>query len=267
MDNLRHDLDDLRFESHRHHTPFSFLTVASADEFVNNARLAAMTADHPKDLVLVFVDTMYLQTFGVWLNYYKQHDNSGRILCVFAATEHAYEKLGDVFVSPTAQDNFGNVSETLLVNLNLGKDVKAVNLKGLWVERIQLLRRIVNAFPSLNVLCTDADAIWLQDPAQLYNHPQHISSNIVTSKGTYPGKCPLGREDDGDAATICFGFTYYRNSAALRTLTLDMVNEIPKYKNDDQFAINCVLYNLWVSNDTINIDNKSSMADFKLDDG
>jgi len=45
------------------------------------------------------------------------------------------------------------------------------------------------------------------------------------------------------------------------------VNEISNYKNDDQFAINCVLNNLWVSNDTINIDNKSSMADFKLDDG
>jgi len=71
------------------------------------------------------------------------------------------------------------------------------------------MRRIINTFLNLNVLYTDVDAFWfwLQDPAQLYYHPQHQSSNIVTSRATYPQHCSIAGEANGRPATIHFGLT------------------------------------------------------------
>lgn len=227
-----------------------------------------MTADQPKDLVVIFVDNSYLETFGAWLDHYKQHDNSKRILCTFAISEHAYEQLHAVFTMPSAQETFGNLGETLLVNSHPGMD-STVKVTHLWVERLKVLRKIINAYPALNVIYTDADAIWLKDPTQLYNHAQHLSSDIVASRGTFPEGCPLGRENNGDGATICFGFTYFRNTPAVRTLAFDMENNVQNYDSDDQETINCVLNKGWISNDpiNINIDDKSSMAFCTLEDG
>jgi hypothetical protein len=99
------------------HTPFSLSTFSSANDMFVSEHLTAITAEHPKDLVVVFVDTTYLETLGVWLDHYKQHDNSGRILCIVAVSEMAYNKAGQVLSSPATQDKLGNVGETLLVNL------------------------------------------------------------------------------------------------------------------------------------------------------
>eukprot|EP00984_Skeletonema_dohrnii_P014051 scaffold5869_cov75-Skeletonema_dohrnii-CCMP3373.AAC.2 len=140
----------------------------------------------------------------------------------FAISEIAYDKVSAAFSSPTTQAKLGGVGETLLVNLNpgKGKDMRNADLdhflNNLWVLRLHIMQRIINTFPDLNVLFTDADAIWLKDPAQLYNHPQHQSSNIVASRGTYPDYCPLAKELHDDekmhlnTVTICFGFSLSR---------------------------------------------------------
>lgn len=253
--------------SHPQHTPFSYDKFASLDDFLVDGHLPAMTADHPKDLVVVFVDNSYLETFGVWLDHYKQHDNSKRILCAIAMSSHAYEQLHYVFTLPIPQETYGNLGETILVNFHSGLNAK-VKLKSLWVERLKSLRRIIYAYPTLNVLFTDADAIWLKDPARLYNHPQHLSSDIVASKGTFPKGCPLGREDNGAGATICFGFAYFRNTPAVRILALNMEKNAHNYDNDDQKTINCVLNKRFIPNATTNIDDKlSPMGPYTLDDG
>ena len=72
-------------------TLFSFSMFPSINDMFVDQRLIEVTSRHPKDMVVVFVDTTYLETFGVWLDHYKQHDNSGRILCIIAVSEMAYE--------------------------------------------------------------------------------------------------------------------------------------------------------------------------------
>ena len=248
------------------HPPFSYTTFASPHDFLVDGHLSSMSTDRPKDLVVIFVDNSYLETFGVWLDHYKQHYNSERILCAIALSDHAYQLLHEIFTLPTSQETFGNLGETILVNLYPGLD-DTVKVNRLWVARVNMLRGIINAFPALNVVYTDADAIWLRDPAQLYEHPQHLSSDIVASKGTFPGECSLGRESNGDEATICFGFTYFRNTPAVRMLVLNMENNMHNYHNDDQETINCVLNKGWIPSDTMNIDEKSSMEAHTLDDG
>ena len=256
---------------------FSFSMFPSVDHMFVDQRLSEITAHHPKEMVVVFIDNTYLETFGVWLDHYKQHDNSGRILSICAVSEMAYEKIAVAFSSPEMQEKLTNVGETLLVNINPGKDIRSDNadhfLDELWVVRLRIMRRIINTFSNVNVLYTDADAIWLKDPAQLYNHPQHLSSNIVASRGTYPEHCPLGKELHNDpnnprlnTVTICMGFTYFRNSPDVRQLAQNLENAVSKYKNDDQVAINCILNLQYGSNDDVNINDPSSMADFTQED-
>lgn len=253
---------------------FSFSIFPSVDDMFVDQRLREVTAHHPKDMVVVFVDTTYLETFGVWLDHYKQHDNSGRILSIFAVSEVAYEEVAVAFSSPEMQDKLTNLGETLLVNLNPGKDMRNAYhfLNKLWVVRLGIMRRIIETFSNVNVLYTDADAIWLKDPAQLYNHPKHLSSNIVASRGTFPGECALGKElhndptNHLDTVTICFGFTYFRNSPDVQQLARNLSNAVSKYRDDDQAAINCVLNLQYRSNDKVDINNPSSMAAFTQED-
>ena len=257
---------------------FSFTMFPTVDEMFVNQRLIEMSAQHPKDLVVIFVDTTYLETFGVWLDHYKHHDNSGRILSIFAISEIAYDKVSAAFSSPTTQAKLRGVGETLLVNLNpgKGKDMRNADpdrfLNKLWVLRLHIMQRIINTFPNLNVLYTDADAIWLKDPVQLYNHPQHQSSNIVASRGTYPEWCPLAMELHDDekmhlnTVTICFGFTYFRNSPDLHQLAQNVQNAVARYRNDDQIAINCVLNLQYDSNDDLHMNDPSSIAAFTQPD-
>ena len=255
-------------------TPFVFSKFQSIDNLFADQRLIEMTAHQPKDLVVIFVDTTYLETFGVWLDHYKQHDNSGRILSIFAVSEMAFNKISIAFSSHPTQTKLGGVGETLLVNLNPGKDIQNDDhfLDRLWAVRLQIMRRIINTFPNVNVLYTDADAIWLKDPVQLYNHPRHLSSNIVASRGTYPDDCPLGKELKDDpinhlnTATICFGFTYFRNSPDMQQLTQNLENAIARYRNDDQIVINCVLSLQYGTSDDVNIHDPISMATFTQDD-
>ena len=255
-------------------TSFVFSKFQSIDDLFVDQRLIELTSHESRDLVVMFVDTTYLETFGVWLDNYKRHDNSGRILSIFAVSEMAYHKISAAFCSHTTQAKLGNIGETLLVNLNPGKDVHNDHhfLDKLWVVRLQIMRRIINTFPNINVLYTDADAIWLKDPVQLYNHPRHLSSNIVASRGTYPDDCPLGKELHDDpinhlnTVTICFGFTYFRNSPDMQQLTHNLENAISRYSNDDQVVINCVLSLQYGTTDNVDIHDPISMAQFTNDD-
>ncbi len=79
---LRSELDETvsnKLQFSNSPNAFFFSAFPSVDDMFVDPRLQETLA-HPKDMVIVFVDTTYLETFGVWLDHYKQHDNSGRIL-------------------------------------------------------------------------------------------------------------------------------------------------------------------------------------------
>lgn len=272
---LRSELDETvsnKLQFSNSPNAFFFSAFPSVDDMFVDPRLQETLA-HPKDMVIVFVDTTYLETFGVWLDHYKQHDNSGRILSIFAVSEKAYEVVGAAFSSPGIRAQLTNIGETLLINLrHPGKDMQNAShfLNKLWVTRLRIMRRIISTFSNANVLYSDADAIWIKDPTQLFNNPQHLSSNIIASRGTFPSECALAKElhDRGhlNTVTICFGFTYFRNSPDVQILAQNLENAVEKYDDDDQKTINCVLNLQYGSSDAVNIHNPSSMAAFTQED-
>eukprot|EP00956_Cyclotella_meneghiniana_P002765 scaffold3257_cov23-Cyclotella_meneghiniana.AAC.1 len=99
-------------------SPFIFSMFPSVDMLFADQHLHDISAGpNPKDLVVIFVDSNYLETFGIWLNFYKRHDNSRRILCIFSVSDHVYDKMAQLFSSPEMSDKMVNIGETLLVNV------------------------------------------------------------------------------------------------------------------------------------------------------
>lgn len=217
--------------------PFTSLTRVLFDVFApSSLQVLSDKSTKGKDLVVTFVDSKYLDTLSVWLQYYKRHNHSNRILCVFAISKEAYDQLRHVLTTNQhniLQDNLGLFILTLLEHPGPGS---------LWLTRVKLLKRIVDAFPTNNVLYSDVDALWSSDPETIYRHHQHQNSTIVASRGTFPANCPLAFEQNKKGIAICFGFTYFRNSPEFRQFTADLVRATRHYGNDDQRGINCLLH-------------------------
>ena len=216
----------------------SFETFSSAGDLFANDRISQQGV---KDMIVIFVDTGYLEPFGVWLDFYKRHDNLKRILCIFAVSQESYNTMKHTFSLPSNQEHLAHIGDLFLVNLS--SDITFNRLDKLWVLRMRMMRQILEAFPGSNVIFSDSDALWVRDPVHLFH--QHGMSDIIASRGTYPNECPLGTEDTGVSATICLGFTFFRYSPAVLQLAGDVVNKISKYKDDDQMAMNCVLNELY----------------------
>jgi hypothetical protein len=237
---------------------FSLLLVSNRTEdlFAPNSPLhfnnTASSKSSTRDLVVTFVESGYLDTLSIWLHYYKQHDHSRRILCLFAVTDTAFDQIRSVLLSN--QNNIlQDLGPIILTQANLPSAAKAH--EKLWKLRVQMLHRMAHAFPTTNILFSDADALWLHDPQELYLHPQHESSEVIASRGTFPFACPLGR-DGQQGATACFGFVYFRNTPAFRKLTSDLINNMrARHGNayDDQRAMNCILHKQYeaVKNSTL----------------
>ena len=214
----------------------SLLLISSTTEdlFATAGPLLVGNLHNGKDLVVTFVDTGYLDTLSVWLEYYKRYNHSNIVLCLFALSGEAFDSISRVLSS-----NQNNIQENLGAVVLTQGHLKGNNLGSIWTLRVKLLQRIVNTFPTNNVVYTDVDALWLKDPQTIYRDPAHSDSTIVASRGTFPPQCSLAKEPYGKTITICFGCTYFCNSPSLQQLTADLIQEIPKYGNDDQRATTC----------------------------
>ena len=97
----------------------------------------------------------------------------------------------------------------------------------------------------LNIVHTDADALWLRDPTPLFRGGDVVAeriwgkpSSVVTAWG----------------AGICTGFYYLRSTPAVRALARSVRDEIhrkrsrqPAWQASDQFFVNVVLHRLGVT--------------------
>ena len=201
------------------------------------------------DFVLIFLDSSYLDPFSVWLHYYKQHDNSQRILFVFALSEECYQQLHRVLFH-----NQQNILEQagqniVLTNLDFGKRISQSRI---WSTRIQILKQLVHIFPNNNIILSDADAIWIRDPRVLYEQ-QASDSDIVASRATFPAKCALTAR----RVTMCMGFTFFRNGPLMRDFWSPMKG------SDDQVAVNCRLRQQYTSIDTGNTSEGADWESFQ----
>ena len=192
-------------------------------------------------LVVTFVGSNYLRTMNVWLHHYRKHldHNQGnrRILLIVALSDTAFHEVQSFLTKDNTTENIG---PTIVMQANKSG-------MSLWALRVKLLQGLATTFPCLDLLFTDLDALWLQDPhAAILSSPRHRQSDIIASRGKFPPVCSLTAKD-----TACFGFIYFRNSIALRELLSKVDRAMPQNGNDDQHALNCVLakdYELVLSN-------------------
>ncbi|EJK69342.1 hypothetical protein THAOC_09411 [Thalassiosira oceanica] len=212
-----------------------------------------------KDLVLIFVDDTFVDVFEIFLEYYGRHRNEDRILCVFTSSRTAQKRVGDIMSGAQALDSGRFINyftkqglasgRALLINIGKISRVKQSLQKGkskiwrnLWPLRIEIMRRVLSGFPQLNIILSDADAIWLQDPSELWSSS---GSDLIASRGTYPGRsrCAFAyEEDETTPLSVCLGWSYFRNTEAVRLLLIDLELLLPTLHNDDQLSINCLLH-------------------------
>ena len=219
------------------------------------------------DIIMTFVDDGYLDTLSIWLHYYRPLDHSHRILCLFALSESSFHKV-ERLISDN-QDNFReDFGQIVVVQANTHSSKKTKKLETLWAYRMRTLSQFLHTFPSLNLIFTDLDAVWLRDPQPLLapSSPTQIqtqtqsnntssmamSIDIVASQATFPPECAILKqskqkhqiEDIGaDGGTAVFGFIYFLNTPATRRIAADLAKKASSQTTfDDQRALNCHLY-------------------------
>lgn len=98
----------------------------------------------------------------------------------------------------------------------------------IWLRRFQTVQVLLNS--GMNVLMSDADAIWLKDPTDL------LRGDIAASRGMMPSDVA-----SRFGVSVCMGFVYFRSVAPVRMLVeeiLDKGVQIPGEKFDDQTEFN-----------------------------
>lgn len=101
----------------------------------------------------------------------------------------------------------------------------------LWRLRVHVVSCLLQE--GHDVIMSDADALWLDDPMKELGQPSVIDSSIVASRGSYP--FALGAKW---GSTICMGFAMFRpNGAAMEAFHVAM-ERIVRVTGDDQVAVN-----------------------------
>lgn len=108
-----------------------------------------------------------------------------------------------------------------------------------WMLRVKVCRCLVLA--GYNVLVSDADAVWLNDPIGDMNRLGIENSNIIGQRDTRPMDLA-----GYWGTTLCFGFLYFRAGGNIMTRLLDNTTTIAMKNYDDQKAFNFALFSLGI---------------------
>ncbi|CAM9107488.1 unnamed protein product, partial [Ectocarpus sp. 13 AM-2016] len=106
-----------------------------------------------------------------------------------------------------------------------------------WALRIEVSVCLLKA--GIDVLMSDADAVWLHDPMDDFDSDDYRDSSIVASRGAMP--VPLFRTW---GATICMGFVLFRAGSNAIFKFMEVVGEFTEELENDQQAVNLALQEL-----------------------
>lgn len=109
----------------------------------------------------------------------------------------------------------------------------------IWTLRVKVNRCLLLA--GINVILSDADAIWLNDPIKDMDRLGVGSSNIVAQRDLRPRDLA-----DVWGVTLCFGFVFFRAGGPTMPRLLDSITEISNKNHDDQKALNLALFFLGI---------------------
>lgn len=179
----------------------------------------------PKLRILVLVD-FTRDYFDNWLLHFRAVCPSSDALLEILCLDKEMEQLVQTNNTLACSRRFNDILQapSLLPALPFIHQNATRTRNTLWMIRFLLLTRIVEDFQE-NVLLSDIDAIWLDDPFPMLSE-QAIRSDIVSSRGSFPRML-----FDQWGSTLCMGFVYVASNpstvAFLRLVYRNMLaNEI-----------------------------------------
>lgn len=182
-----------------------------------------------------------LSEFQLWKTI-KKHATNNTIVLVFA--NYGYRDVLDVWINSIEKCNVKNY---LVVSLD--KEIHAYlfkkniqtyynkteeDLSELWASRTLFISKVLHM--GFNVIHSDADAIWCQNPQREYFSFHHF--DIVFSQGTiFP---PEIHEKWG--FVLCCGLYGIKSNKSTRILINKVIKDIKESSKDDQRSFNRVIY-------------------------
>lgn len=109
----------------------------------------------------------------------------------------------------------------------------------IWMLRVKVNRCLLLA--GYNVIMSDADAIWLNDPIKDMDRLGVGNSSIVAQRDLRPRDL-----SEFWGVTLCFGFIYFRAGGTTLPKVLDSTTTICNKDHDDQKALNLALFALGI---------------------
>ncbi len=174
---------------------------------------AQSAADANGNVVLVFCNSSYRPILDNWLCNAEGTGDQPLVIC--ALDEELAADMADAGFNTCHVPWSGNLSE-------------------LWRLRLRVIRELLAA--GFNVIHSDADAVWKQDPISIVDD---IDADIVASQGTVWPRTTLAAWGH----VLCFGFIGFRATPA----TLNVIDRLvaaaedPEIRFDDQKALNELL--------------------------
>lgn len=109
--------------------------------------------------------------------------------------------------------------------------IQAYRHHDIWKLRVTVVGCLLAS--GFDVLLSDADALWVDDPMQDLGSPRNNESSIIASRGLFP--FPLGRKW---GSTMCMGFALFRASGLGMLEWQHIMGRIVGDTGDDQIALN-----------------------------
>lgn len=197
--------------------PATVSTASSCQDFV-----ALMPPQSDPAVVLQVLSEGYIEIEQNFVYQMEKHSSLTR--------DHLYM----LCVDDASAERIESALGIRCVRLNLGK---SWNRGAVWMLRVKINRCLLLA--GTNVIVSDADAVWLNDPFEDMKRLGVSNSNIV-------GQRDLRPRDVSEywGVTLCFGFVFFRAGGVTMSRVLDTTATIVKKNHDDQKALNLALFAL-----------------------
>lgn len=192
-------------------------------------------------LIVTFIDGDFVHLFLNWFAHVKsvcvECEAYLRVICMDEVSKIYLQQFS---ISCIYKSIVGNSVSKISPRLRVGRKY-AMNV---WLTRVDFMISLLAN--GSDILLSDVDAIWLQNPMKTLLCVVN-DSDIVAGKGWYP--IELHRLW---GSTLCLGFAYFKSSAftiALLKEASQLMREeqLDPNRVDDQYSINRVLHSWGVS--------------------
>eukprot|EP01041_Mallomonas_annulata_P007264 gene7264-14809_t len=192
---------------------------ASYNDMVTNTSLESLLQHMRPYRIVMTCSENYIAVVFNWLAHYHQICADRKVLYFICLDRYA-EMTMKQYGMPCSQTQHMRVD--------------SLTHNKLWVYRVKITRQLLEQ--GYDVLMSDADAIWLQNPFPYMNN--FPLSDIISSRASFPDDVSnrLG-------ATLCLGFIYIKSTNSTKVLWTDFANIMTKTRArpDDQKILNYII--------------------------